>query len=387
MSKVTIFLVVLLVAIGGIIYWQYQKLGQQEIARSFEECLAKGYTVLESYPRQCVTPDGEIFVETLPDKEEACLYSGGTVATALCCQSTSDFPNLCIVGACGCSPDNSHEIKICDCGQDRCFNGEECVALSSGSGLPVGDDALNSTYLIEGEPVSLTDGYSEAAVAPGSASKIITQVVGDVVRGDINNDGREDALLFLSYDSAGTGTFYYLVVALKIRDGYQGTNGIFLGDRISPQSISLKDNVIMVNYLERGDGESMSAEPSLEKTKKVILNNGRLAEIAGNDLIEVYNPLMGGTISSPLVITGEARGNWYFEADFPIVLVDWDGLIIAEAIAQAQDDWMTEDFVPFRATIEFEQPEFGDRGTLILRKDNPSGLPENDDALEIPIFF
>ena len=27
------------------------------------------------------------------------------------------------------------------------------------------------------------------------------------------------------------------------------------------------------------------------------------------------------------------------------------------------------------------------RGSLILKKDNPSGMPEHDDALEIPIFF
>jgi hypothetical protein len=170
-------------------------------------------------------------------------------------------------------------------------------------------------------------------------------------------------------------------------EGYQGTNTLFLGDRITPESISLRDNVIVVNYLERAEGESMVEEPSLEKMRRVILKDGRLEEIAGNDLIEVYSPIMGERISSPLIITGQARGNWYFEADFPIVLVDWDGLIIAEAIAQAQGDWMTEDFVPFRAEIEFEKPDYGERGTLILRKDNPSGLPENDDAIEIPVFF
>lgn len=61
-------------------------------------------------------------------KEEACISSGGTVETAFCCQSASDFPNTCLIGACGCAPANSHQIKICNCGQGKCFDGNTCVA-------------------------------------------------------------------------------------------------------------------------------------------------------------------------------------------------------------------------------------------------------------------
>ena len=60
------------------------------------------------------------------NKEQACLISGGTVATSLCCQATGDFPNTCLIGACGCSPEYSHEVKVCDCGMDKCFNGIFC---------------------------------------------------------------------------------------------------------------------------------------------------------------------------------------------------------------------------------------------------------------------
>ena len=78
---------------------------------------------------------------------------------------------------------------------------------------------------------------------------------------------------------------------------------------------------------------------------------------------------------------------WFFEADFPVILTNWDGLIIAEHYATAEGAWMTEDFVPFTATLEFEPPEYGERGTLILQKANASGLPEHDDAVEITVFF
>ncbi|KKS28649.1 MAG: hypothetical protein UU89_C0031G0008 [Parcubacteria group bacterium GW2011_GWC2_42_11] len=114
--------------------------------------------------------------------------------------------------------------------------------------------------------------------------------------------------------------------------------------------------------------------------------------LAYKDVIVVRN-LNAGGITSPLIIEGEARGTWYFEASFPVVLTNWDGLIIAEGHAEAQSDWMTEEYVPFKATLTFTPPyktgdqDFMKNGSLILKKDNPSGLPEHDDAFEIPITF
>ena len=110
-------------------------------------------------------------------------------------------------------------------------------------------------------------------------------------------------------------------------------------------------------------------------------------EVEKQNLIRLDYPRQNSIITSPLVIRGEARGNWFFEASFPVILTNWDGLIIAEGIAQAQGDWMTTDFVPFEAVLEFPNPTYKDNGSLILKKDNPSGLPEHDDALEITVFF
>ncbi len=108
---------------------------------------------------------------------------------------------------------------------------------------------------------------------------------------------------------------------------------------------------------------------------------------ATSNLIRVSTPQPNEQIQSPLAISGEARGNWFFEATFPVVLTNWDGLIIAESYATAKGEWMTTDFVPFTATLNFQKPIYGERGYLILKKDNPSGLPEHDDALEVPVRF
>lgn len=95
----------------------------------------------------------------------------------------------------------------------------------------------------------------------------------------------------------------------------------------------------------------------------------------------------GQEITSPVVVKGEARGSWFFEGDFPLVLTDWDGRIIAQGYATAKGEWMTSDFVEFEGVLEFTAPEYGERGFLILQKANPSGLPEHDDAIEIEVRF
>ncbi len=102
--------------------------------------------------------------------------------------------------------------------------------------------------------------------------------------------------------------------------------------------------------------------------------------------IKVTTPTAGNTVQSPLTIEGEARGWWYFEASFPVKIADANGTVLGTAVAQAQDEWMTENFVPFKVSLEFASPTTAD-GVLILEKDNPSGLPEHDDALKIPIKF
>ena len=106
------------------------------------------------------------------------------------------------------------------------------------------------------------------------------------------------------------------------------------------------------------------------------------------DLIRLARPQAHQLISSPLLLEGEARGYWFFEGSFPVTVVDWDGRIIAESFVTAQDEWMTKDFVRFKGTLNFSKPELVyNNGSLILRKDNPSGLSQFDDALEIPIIF
>lgn len=53
---------------------------------------------------------------------QRCTSTGGTVTTSLCCMSVGEFPNNCAVGACGCPPASSHEVRVCTCPSGMCFN-------------------------------------------------------------------------------------------------------------------------------------------------------------------------------------------------------------------------------------------------------------------------
>jgi hypothetical protein len=105
-----------------------------------------------------------------------------------------------------------------------------------------------------------------------------------------------------------------------------------------------------------------------------------------DETIRVDNPHPDQLISSPLTISGQARGTWFFEASAPVQLVDETGTVLAESSIEAQGEWMTEAFVEFSGQLVFDSGQ-SKAGTLIVQNDNPSDIPENSRALQIPVRF
>lgn len=97
-------------------------------------------------------------------------------------------------------------------------------------------------------------------------------------------------------------------------------------------------------------------------------------------------PSVNEIIKSPLVVEGTMPGNWYFEANARVVLLDGNNKVLVTAPAMAQGEWMTTSSVRFKATLIFNAPSTA-TGTLILKNDNPSGLPENDLTESYPVSF
>lgn len=138
-------------------------------------------------------------------------------------------------------------------------------------------DYKNTTYIIEGSPVQLKDGFAESDVAPGSASKTTTRYFGNEYNIDLNDDGREDVVFILTQETGGSGIFYYAVAALNTEQGYIGSDGYLLGDRIAPQTIETSPNprhknVVVINYADRLTVEPMTAQPSVGKSAYLKLD-------------------------------------------------------------------------------------------------------------------
>ncbi|MDD5625864.1 MAG: GerMN domain-containing protein [Patescibacteria group bacterium] len=144
-----------------------------------------------------------------------------------------------------------------------------------------------------------------------------------------------------------------------------------------------EDNWICSNGRWVKHGNPSASMPT-QSCGNAVKNNQQTEDKTAD--IKVTKPQPNETVFSPLEIGGEARGTWFFEASFPIKLLDSSGVEIAHGIAQAQSDWMTENFVPFTATLQFNVLT-ETKGTLILEKDNPSGLPQNADELRVPVVI
>ncbi|OGG55984.1 hypothetical protein A3D71_03810 [Candidatus Kaiserbacteria bacterium RIFCSPHIGHO2_02_FULL_55_20] len=102
--------------------------------------------------------------------------------------------------------------------------------------------------------------------------------------------------------------------------------------------------------------------------------------------VVVTSPKANSTVGNIFVVSGSAPGPWYFEASFPIKIVDKDNNFIGQGIAQAQGEWMTTDLVTFTATVTLDGTYSGP-ATVVLLRDNPSGMPENDDSVSIPVVI
>lgn len=99
--------------------------------------------------------------------------------------------------------------------------------------------------------------------------------------------------------------------------------------------------------------------------------------------VTIETPASGAKVGHTFTITGKAPGPWYFEATFPIIVTDAAGNKIATSHGQAQGDWMTTGLVPFAAQVDVGA--YKGPAMVNLLRDNPSGLPENDDSVALDV--
>lgn len=136
-------------------------------------------------------------------------------------------------------------------------------------------------------------------------------------------------------------------------------------------------SLVIVGILSNKQPENSKITPTdkMPQTDLITYTN-----TASKENIIVDLPFPRAVTGKAFSVIGKARGSWYFEASFPVKVLDANGNALARGIAQAQSDWMTADFVPFKADIKIPDTYIG-KARLVLEKDNPSGLKENNASM------
>lgn len=115
--------------------------------------------------------------------------------------------------------------------------------------------------------ITLTQGvYQEKETGSDASTGRIVKVFSDPVYGDLDGDGDDDAVLMLYEQAGGSGTFYYVAVAINEDGVYRGTDTLFIGDRIAPQTLRIQDGRPIVTYADRGPKDPFSVQPSIGKS-------------------------------------------------------------------------------------------------------------------------
>ena len=122
----------------------------------------------------------------------------------------------------------------------------------------------NATYTVDGKGIALTGSYA---------------YFGNEAAGDLNGDGQADIAFIFTSQPGGSGTFYYVAVALHKDGGWTGTNAVLLGDRIAPQTTEINNGVVTVNFADRNPGEPFTTKPSLGKSMYLRVINGTLTKV------------------------------------------------------------------------------------------------------------
>jgi hypothetical protein len=192
-----------------------------------------------------------------------------------------------------------------------------------------------------------------------------------------DNPGLKPGVWYLVYEKPGSPALYKELVfdnqSVCMFNGKQGT----CPDVLLPSSALTHVRGMISGEVVRVAEATSGGTTS---TEKITYTN------ATDDLVKVELPSPGAVVGKNFSVIGTARGTWFFEASFPVQVLDKNGKLLVSGPAQAQSDWMTENFVPFKIDIKIPGNYTGP-ATLVLKKDNPSGLPEHDASISFPIII
>lgn len=164
--------------------------------------------------------------------------------------------------------------------QDQGDNGHNAVAETHAP--PAWEEIGNTTFPdIDGASVTFTNGrWQGKPYVEGGASAPSAGLVEDfAVSGDIDGDGQQETVVLLWSSSGGSGTFNYVAVMGRDRDGNVMNIGTLpLGDRVQVISAEIAEGQVRFLVNQAGPGDAACC-PGQKARRTFELSGDKMAEL------------------------------------------------------------------------------------------------------------
>ncbi len=119
------------------------------------------------------------------------------------------------------------------------------------------------------KPVQLQDGRYQGApfVTDGASRPTVTLIDNVFITGDLDGDGRQEAVVLLAENSGGSGNGLYLAI-VAIRNGVASNVATALvGDRVQVRSIAIDGSAVVLEVIQAGAEDAMCCPSEMARRR------------------------------------------------------------------------------------------------------------------------
>jgi heat shock protein HslJ len=153
------------------------------------------------------------------------------------------------------------------------------AGASSAPSLEALKNASYQGFAVRKGKITLANGLWEGMpfVEGGAARPRVSLVRSFRLAGDLDNDGREEAVVLLAEDPGGSGSFVYLAIAAGEGGKVRNLATTLLGDRVQVRDARIVDRRVVVDLVRAGPDDALCCPGELA-TRVFRLAAGRLRE-------------------------------------------------------------------------------------------------------------
>jgi hypothetical protein len=115
-----------------------------------------------------------------------------------------------------------------------------------------------------------------------------------IARGDLDGDGREDAVVFLQTGAGGSGSFLHLAAVLDRPEGPRPLPAVGIGDRAEVEALEVVGDKVTLDAVVSGPDDALCC-PTLRVRRVYAIEGDALREVAGRERGRLHAEALAGT--------------------------------------------------------------------------------------------